>query len=305
LVFFRQNKDKITVSDVRQLPFTQAAVAIQGSGLQVGQKLEAVTADDQGGRVLDQDPKQNSHVAKGSRVILTVGYSTPKASVPAVAGRAVAAATDVLTKAGFFNGRTQSRQSDKTAGIVIEQVPLPGGPPAALTQDITLVVSAGPSAVAVPAVAGSSEAAARKTLQSAGFMAISIKRSNDAAVPKDKVIGTEPAGQVAPTSPISIIVSDGPGVQAVPPLVGQTLAAAQQALLDQGLAVGTTTSKTGAPGQILEQDPPPGKSVSVGTAVNLTVGQAAGAAPNATIIDPRLMPSVRASPSATAVATTR
>ena len=58
-------------------------------------------------------------------------------------------------------------------------------------------------------------------------------------------------------------------------------------------------------GQVLAQDPPSGKSVPTGAPVSLTVGQGTGAAPSPTIIDPRLMPATRLSPSATAVATTK
>jgi beta-lactam-binding protein with PASTA domain len=68
-------------------------------------------------------------------------------------------------------------------------------------------------------------------------------------------------------------------VVSVPPLVGLSVDEAQERLNDVGLELGRVEVVTGAYTQaaIVEQHPSPGRSVSLGTAVNVVSGPAAAA----------------------------
>jgi beta-lactam-binding protein with PASTA domain/tRNA A-37 threonylcarbamoyl transferase component Bud32 len=129
--------------------------------------------------------------------------------------------------------------------------------------------------VAVPNVVGQTVAAATQTLQSENLAvgATSTKTSTDT---KGEVIATEPASgaKVAKNSQVDLVVSGGPTVTmvTVPPVVGQQLTAAGEALTSAGLSfkpIYVTSTKPS--GTVLKQNPAAGASTKSTTVVKLTV----------------------------------
>ena len=92
---------------------------------------------------------------------------------------------------------------------------------------LTRPSSSGGGTVAVPSVAGQSEAAASATLRRAGLIPVPALTAN-ASVPSGVVIGeTPPAGSlVGRGTRVTIAVSTGPGSSALPNVVGLTAAQA-------------------------------------------------------------------------------
>jgi beta-lactam-binding protein with PASTA domain len=153
------------------------------------------------------------------------------------------------------------------AGTVIGTYPK-GGEGAPRDSTVKLLVSNGPAPVAVPDVAKQTYDQAAAALSGAGF---TVTRADvfDATIPKDQVVGTTPAaGTAAPRgSEVTINVSKGPELIAIPPLVGKTLEAATAQLQGLGFVVDTQSY---LPGRVVRaSDPASGTQVAKGTKVTL------------------------------------
>jgi serine/threonine-protein kinase len=132
-----------------------------------------------------------------------------------------------------------------------------------------------PTLVEVPNVTGISQDEALQRLQAEGFQVrTSFEPSEE--VEAGNVIRTEPTfgTMVEEGSVVELFVSSGPEEVPVPPVVGETLANAQQLITDAGLTVGQVTERadaTFAEGIVIEQDPPQGVRVGIDAPVNLVV----------------------------------
>jgi beta-lactam-binding protein with PASTA domain len=147
-------------------------------------------------------------------------------------------------------------------------------------QPISLLVSAGP----LPAVAGKSVADATATLKSAGLTATPGKEDYSDTVDTGAVIGIDQtldaAGHAAPIHPgdsVSLIISQGPQPVPVPSVVGNTWAAAKQALTDAGFQIkfknAISQFLSGAPNSstVKSIDPSPGTTVPKGSTVTVSL----------------------------------
>jgi len=139
-------------------------------------------------------------------------------------------------------------------------------------------------AIAVPALVGLSEEAARATLDERGLtfhVADFGSFSDEIAV--GHVLETRPAGGslVKRGAEIEIVLSRGEHRVAVPDLGGRSLTAARVTIESEGLAEGARLevfSTRGPAGTVIGQDPAPGLEVAAGTPVALLVARA-GSAP--------------------------
>ncbi len=197
-------------------------------------------------------------------------------STPDVVGVTQATAESRITGAGLVVG-TVSQEASNTvpAGDVISQDPT-AGTDVNSGSSVSLVISTGPADVAVPNVVGLSEAAAIAALNAAGLTVGDVSDGNSDTVPVGDVISQDPASGtlVSPASAVDIVVSLGPGTNAVPDVVGQTEAAAAAAITGAGLVVGTidrVTSNTVPAGSVISQDPVAGTLLSPGLPVDLVV----------------------------------
>ncbi|MEW1821028.1 Stk1 family PASTA domain-containing Ser/Thr kinase [Arthrobacter sp. NPDC080031] len=133
-----------------------------------------------------------------------------------------------------------------------------------------------PALIAVPQVAGMSEATALQTLYGANLSPESHHVPDD-KVPKGTVISSDPGvgSQVAPKSQVMLNVSDGPVSATVPAgLSGLTEAAARDLLRQAGLVGGSSTlanSPTVPAGSVISTKPASGAVVGVGSTVDLVV----------------------------------
>ena len=134
----------------------------------------------------------------------------------------------------------------------------------------------GPGAyTTVTDVANKTQADAEAILGAAGFE-VRVTTLNDDEVPQDSVIGTEPAGQerVEKGSTVTLIVSDGPKMTEVPPVVGQQVDAAVAALEAAEFTVGESemvSSDTVPKGEVMGSTPKAGEVVRHDQIIVLTV----------------------------------
>jgi serine/threonine-protein kinase len=156
------------------------------------------------------------------------------ATVPDLVGMTEEEATATVEDLGL-NARVETQSSDEVeAGEVIAQSP-PEGSSVGLDTTVTLTVSSGPDAVAVPSLDGMSETEATAALEELGLKSGSITREDSADIPADQVIRSEPStGQsVAPGTKVDIYVSTGNVT--LPDLQGENLADAEATLSELGL----------------------------------------------------------------------
>lgn len=188
----------------------QASAALKDAGLSIATVQTAASSTVPKGKVVSQDPKAGTSVAKGSQVMLTVSSGTGLVTVPDVVGKAQTTAADVLQTAGFTVSATQKASSTIAEGDVISQSPA-GGTNAKKGSKVTITVSSGASSAAVPSVVGQTQAAATSKLQNAGFTVDATTQASS-TVASGSVISQNPSAgvQAQQGSTVSIVVSTGP-----------------------------------------------------------------------------------------------
>jgi serine/threonine-protein kinase len=224
-------------------------------------------ADDPKDTVIGQDPAPGAYAADGSEIQLIVSRGPPPVAVPDVTGKSPEEATAALQAAGFLVQQETPYDETVPAGSVIGTDPK-SGTDTPRDSTVNLLVSNGPAPVTVPDVAKQTYDQAAAALTGAGF---TVTRADvfDATIPKDQVVGTTPAaGTAAPRgSQVTINLSKGPELVAVPNLVGRSLDAATAQLQGLGFVVDTQSY---LPGRVVRaSDPASGTQVPKGTKVTL------------------------------------
>jgi eukaryotic-like serine/threonine-protein kinase len=140
------------------------------------------------------------------------------------------------------------------------------------------------SSISVPNVAGATYDSGAKALEKDKLVPVQVGE-NSAKIPKGTIIRTEPGKgtHVAAQQQIRVIVSIGPVQVTISDLSNQSQAAAEAALQQQGLKIGSITtdySGTVAGGSVISTDPASGKVVDKGSVVNLTVSNGKVQLPN-------------------------
>jgi serine/threonine-protein kinase len=130
--------------------------------------------------------------------------------------------------------------------------------------------------VAVPNVVGLTQAAASTAITEVKLKLGSVTEQNSNTVATGNVISQDPASgsSTAEGSLVTLIISLGPPMVAVPNVVGLTQAAASTAITEAKLALGNVTeqnSNTVATGNVISQDPASGSSAAQGSPVNLVI----------------------------------
>ncbi|MFZ3469735.1 Stk1 family PASTA domain-containing Ser/Thr kinase [Streptomyces sp. 4.24] len=130
----------------------------------------------------------------------------------------------------------------------------------------------------VPNLLGKTEADARSRLSDAGLGVKRVDRKFSDSFAKGTVMNTDPPGgkRVRGNGAVSLTISRGPEVVAVPDLKGKPLEAAKAELTSAGLAVGALTqafSQDVAQGSVISTDPPGGQKRPLDTEVKLLVSK--------------------------------
>jgi serine/threonine-protein kinase len=198
------------------------------------------------------------------------------APVPDVVGREARTAATILQNAGF-DPRIERVTLDEVPEDEVARQDPRAGEEAEEGSAVTLVVSTGPGTAEVPRVRNRSQARAEATLRGAGFR-VQVRQEASTEVREGRVIRSSPeeGTELRRRRTVTIFVSTGPAPVAVPELVGQGRAAAEQALADAGLQarVQEREDEEAEPGTVLEQDPAAGTTLEQGATVTLTVARA-------------------------------
>ena len=191
------------------------------------------------GLVVHTNPEAGSLFWRGSQIVIFVSKGAQTAAVPSLVGLSPAQAAAKLTRAGFTAGTSSSFFSTEPKGGVFDYLGSDGNP-VALGTSIPLKVSLGP----LPNVVGAQQSAALTTLIAAGARVGSISTDYSDAVATGAVISASPVTDPLPGGgKVNLLVSKGPTTVVVPPLKGETLAAAMLALDTIGLLVTVNTDQ--------------------------------------------------------------
>jgi serine/threonine-protein kinase len=224
---------------------TQAQAALSALHLELGVSGEAYSSTVPAGAVVSQTPSRG-RLRQGSTVRVVLSKGTPPFPVPNVTGEPLAQATTTFQAAHLAVPTAQYTTSMTVpTGYVISQVPssgeiFPG-------QSVTLTVSLGKPMVAVPGLSGAqlnSFAAAQAALGApgVGLVATETQVYSD-TVPAGQVVGTTPpAGvSVAVGSSVTVEVSKGPQLIAVPAVRGDSVPYAAEVLGNAGFQVSSVS----------------------------------------------------------------
>lgn len=267
---------QVLVPSVVGMTQAEASASVGAAGLRLGSVSFAgqTVAGVANGAVSSQSPAGGAKVDPATKVDLVLaGMET--VTVPDVVGATQAQATASLRTAGLAVGAiTNVPTSSATPGTVLSQDPHSGGTsPKGATVDLQL---AQPLATpAVPDVTGLSRADATSTLRGAGFL-VRVTHRSSGTVASGNVIDQNPTGGVTAQSgsTVTIVVSSGPALVAVPGLIGKTQADAVNALTAAGFKSQITLHTGGGPiGSVIDQSPASGTKAASGSTVVITVAQ--------------------------------
>ena len=161
--------------------------------------------------------------------------------VPNVIGERVREAEQILLDEGLTVAEDRIEQpiedpATQEPGMVFDQDPSAGEEVAEGTP-VTLTVLVAPDAVTIPPTEGETPEDAQAALEAAGFTVAGLEDQASDTVDVGFVVGTDPAaGTDAPFgSPVTILVSTGPGVVTVPDVICYNLGQAKARISDAGL----------------------------------------------------------------------
>lgn len=258
-----------TVPDVHNKSVAQAQELLQSEGFELLPTSNVFDEKVAAGFVVATDPGAGESIRKFQSVTLKVSAGPVLYKVPAVTGQALDAAQKLLTDSQLAVGSVTETFDEKVpAGVVLSQDPATGKEFRANTK-VNLVVSKGPQPIPVPAVAGKTEADAVAALKAVGLVAaIAPERVNSLTVRTGSVVSQSPdAGNLKAGDTVTLTLSKGPRMIAVPNQVGKQVDAATKALEDLGFKVSVEKLLGGFFGTVRFQTPDGGEAPEGSTIV--------------------------------------
>jgi len=265
---------EVAVPDVSGKVSADAIAELQNRGFRTRtqQKPDSTVPPD---HVIGTDPAANASVDAGDEITLNVSTGPEQREIPDVRNLSYDAATDKLREAGFENFRPSSSPSTPEMKDKVLGTNPPVNQTSAITNEITVVLGAGPETRPVPDVKDQSQESATAILTASGFTK-TVPVQVDSTLPAGQVIGTNPpAGQtVAVDTVIQLQVSRG-NQFIMPDLRGQFWTDAEPRLralgwtgvLDRGGDVRDSGQRTNA---VVTQSPSAGTGVNYDSRITLS-----------------------------------
>lgn len=223
------------------------------------------------GTVMRTDPEPRARIRGNGSVTLVISRGPEIVRVPDLTGKSLADAKDALRKVGLAPGvvaRSFDEQTDQ--GDIIRTQPKAG---TELRPDagVALVVSKG-RPVHMPDVTGRSEEEATASLEDAGL---------DVKIAAERVNSPEEAGAVARQSAkegsrlargdtVTLTISKGPRMLAVPDVTGKSIDAATSELKDAGFQVEVDRSFPFLDDTVSKQSVEGGEKAAEGSTITIT-----------------------------------
>lgn len=260
-----------TVPPVANKTVGEAQQLLETAGFQ--SSIKDVFDDDvPSGLVVGSDPQAGQEIRKFQPVALFVSKGPQLFPLPQLTEKPLNEAKNSLNAAEMALGPVTEKFDEKVAaGVVLAQDPAVGTPVKRGTP-VALTVSKGPEPIPVPDVRGRDQDTAVKAIEAAGLKAvISPETVNDKKVPKGAVAAQEPAsGTLTRGQTVTLTVSKGPKLVAVPSFIGKQAEDARKALEKLGFEVRVNNILGGFFGTVRDQDPVDTQAPE-GSVITLTV----------------------------------
>ncbi len=200
--------------------------------------------------------------------------------VPGVVGLTLEDARLRLEGEGFKVGEVTIEKTDEVAENTVISTNPTADTPALQGSTVDIVVAGPPDSVQIPGqVVGMSEIDARALLGAPPYnFTVTTAVQSSSTIDEGTVIQINPGpgALVEIGSGVTIVVSTGPELVAVPPVIGSTEGRARNTLTSEGLVVRVTYQDVdpGSPddGRVIAQSLAPGDRVEPGTEITITVG---------------------------------
>lgn len=258
-----------TVPDVHNKTVPQAQELLRTAGFELTPTTDVFDEKVAAGFIVASDPTAGASVRKFNSVTLQVSRGPVLYPVPKLVGTQLDAATKALTDAHLAVGDVTEAFDEKVpAGVVLSQDPAAGKDFRANTK-VNLVASKGPKPVPVPGVAGQPEADAVAALKAVGLVAaIAPEQVNSGSVPAGSVVAQSPeSGELKAGDTVTLTLSKGPKMIAVPSTVGKQVDAATKTLQELGFNVEVEKLLGGFFGTVRFQTPDGGEAPEGSTIV--------------------------------------
>ena len=253
------------VPSLRGRTLSDARAAVRRSDFEVQQTREVFDDNLGAGVIVQQEPLPGRRLREGSTIKVFVSKGAQPRAVPDLAGVDQAEAVRRLEAAGFRPKIEAKASEDVPKDRVLEWSPQ--GVHGKDTE-VTVVVSSGPAPRSVPDVSERTYDEAAAALDRIGLVAVRTDVFSD-TVPAGKVVSTSPGtgASVARGSKVTVRVSKGPELVAVPDVRGKSPVEASAALRAVGLDVSGTVGPPDRP--VANTRPAAGEKVKKGTQVTL------------------------------------
>jgi serine/threonine-protein kinase len=211
-------------------------------------------------------------VGQGSTVTLTVSQGPERYGVPKLVGRSQAEAEARLTEARLTLGKVSQAFSETVAaGQVVSTSPAADTSVKRATP-VALVISKGRQPITLQDWTGKPAGQAVKALSDAKLKVDATKQDFSDTIPKGSVISqTPPTGTLFQGDPVILVVSKGPTLVVVPPVIGKQEQEATSILEGLGFKVKIERAFGGFFGTVRLQSIAEGTPTPKGTTITLTV----------------------------------
>ncbi|GAA1552478.1 Stk1 family PASTA domain-containing Ser/Thr kinase [Kribbella hippodromi] len=224
------------------------------------------------GKVIRTDPAAGDRIRKNGDIGLTVSKGPERYRVPQLVGLQLDAAQQALSPIKLVTGQiTQQYNETVPQGRVIAISPKfntvvkPG-------TAVNFAVSKGKRPIGVPDFTGKSYRDANKALKKLGFVVSRSQQYDDKVAEGDVISQTPNNGTLFAKDKVSLVVSLGPPLVAVPDVKRKTTADAQKILGDAGFQVRVEKAPFNLGLNIVAaQNPGAGQKVKPGTTIVITV----------------------------------
>lgn len=206
-----EESSKVEMIDVTGMTYDEAKAALKKLGLGIKDGGKQSSDKYAEGEIMSQDVEEGDMVKKNSTVTVVISSGEGEISVPDVRGLDETSAINKIQDAGFKYSRDYQNSDSVANGNVISQSP-EAGSSAKKGDTISIIVSQGRAAVAVPDVKGKSEEEAKNELAAAGLTVTSVTNDYSDTVPAGQVISQSiaPGKYVDAGSNITLVISSGP-----------------------------------------------------------------------------------------------
>lgn len=191
------------VPDVRGKTLDDAQQALDESKLEYGEAIQRFDDLVPTGRVIGTDPAPATPLRRNTAVDVILSRGPRPIKIPDYTGKPAAQAESALKKLGFKVDTTEVNSDTVPVGRIVTQSPDSGT--GQKGDMISLVVSKGPVMVTVPNVVRMGLAAAKQTLEDAGFR-VSVREAS-LYIGVQYVVATDPAGGSKAPKGSTVVVS--------------------------------------------------------------------------------------------------